>query len=295
MALPAQLKAARASDATTASTIDNVIGALETAIADIFGFTLDVDITASPFTLNNSGQITKALVAQRAAGPVGWRFRDTTSGVECRIVVNGLNLDFDENTGSEGSPAWTNRLRMVVSSGALTGAAATSARMGLCPQGDGNTAHFLNGNLAWTTPSSSTPPSARVRHSSNQALSSGSLVTLAFDTEDFDASAMHSTVTNNSRITIATAGKYLVIGQGTFAANADGSRRLQILQSGAYTIGRSACLPAASDPTSIEVRTVVSLVAGDYIQLQAYQSSGVSLNLTTNASYSPVLSVAKIG
>lgn len=295
MALPQQLKAARADDSTTASTLDNVVGALESALADILGFTLDVDITASPFSLNNSGQITKALVAQRAAGPVGWRMRDTASGKEVRIVVNGTNLDIDENTGSEAVPAWTNRFRMAVATGYITGALASTTGMGLCPQGDGDTNKFLDGTLTYSTPTAGTIPAVRLRHSANQSLSSGSTVSLSFDTEDFDNDTMHSTVTNTSRITCVTAGKYMVRGQVTFANNATGRRILSLVKNGVSTEGRTIENPTNGSNHSQEVAALFDLVPGDYVQLQAQQTSGSTINVIAQASFTPAFWAYKVG
>lgn len=129
MALPQQLKTARATDGTVASTIDNVFGALESAIADILGITVDTDVTASALSANNAGQITKALVAQRAAPPVGWRFRDTANSREFRLALNNTSILIDENTGSEGAPTWTNRITIALGSG--TFAAAKADRLSL--------------------------------------------------------------------------------------------------------------------------------------------------------------------
>lgn len=54
-ALPNQLKAARMTDATLASTIDDEVGDLETAVADILGISIDVNMSASMFATSSSG------------------------------------------------------------------------------------------------------------------------------------------------------------------------------------------------------------------------------------------------
>ena len=305
MALPRKLMAARLSNSAVANLIDDNtgndtpdlggIGSLESALADIFGFTLDVDITASPFSLDNSGRITKALVAQRAVGPVGWRLRDTTSGSEVRLAVSGTNFVIDENTGTEDTPVWTNRFSMAIATGALTGALATASRMGLCPAGDGDSSHFLDGTLSFSTPAATSVPSVRVRNSAAQSIPTGSTTTLTFDTEDFDTDTMHSTVTNTSRITCNTAGKYLVIGQVTFASNATGYRQVQILWNGLTVIGRTTQAAVNGAVTSMQVVAIVNLVATGILQLQVLQNSGSALNVNASASYSPVFAAYKIG
>lgn len=54
-ALPNQLKAARMSDATLASTIDTHVGDIETAIADLLGITIDTNIGRAGFSFSASG------------------------------------------------------------------------------------------------------------------------------------------------------------------------------------------------------------------------------------------------
>ena len=116
--LPQQLKTTRMTDATLARNIDDEMATFEQALAAIFGFTLDTNVTESPTSFDNSGRFTKALLRAKAAGPVGWRILDSTSGKEIRIVVNGSNFDLDENTGTEGSPTWTNRGRFPIAANA---------------------------------------------------------------------------------------------------------------------------------------------------------------------------------
>jgi hypothetical protein len=120
MALPNQLKSARMTDATLGSDIDNKVAEIEQALCDIFGFVINTNVTESPSSFDNSGRFTKALLRQLAAGPVGWRFRDSSSGKEFRLVLSGTNILVDENTGSEGTPTWTNRATMAIGDGVWT-------------------------------------------------------------------------------------------------------------------------------------------------------------------------------
>jgi hypothetical protein len=132
MALPQQLKTARATNDTLGVDVDNVIGAVESVLCDIFGFTPDSNISESPFNLDNAGNITKALLKQVAAGPVGYRFRDSVSAKEFRLALNGTNVLVDENTGTEEVPVWTNRATMALATGVwtLAGAAFTAIPTG---------------------------------------------------------------------------------------------------------------------------------------------------------------------
>jgi len=121
MALPTRFKAARMTNLTVGEYIDDHVGDLEQAICDALGFTIDSDITESPLSCDNAGRITKQLLRLAAAAPCGIRFRDTTNGKEFRLALNNDSILIDENTGTESSPTWTNRLTIRLSDGALVG------------------------------------------------------------------------------------------------------------------------------------------------------------------------------
>lgn len=125
MALPQQLKASRMTDSTIGKDIDNHVGDLECIIADILGITVDVDVTESPISADNSGRITKQLLRLVAAAPMGIRLRDTTNSKEFRLALNNTSILIDENTGTEGTPVWTNRLTVALGTGLPTLAGAT--------------------------------------------------------------------------------------------------------------------------------------------------------------------------
>ena len=89
----ASLKTARLSANDLVSNFPKVEGKLEEDLASIFGFTPDVDITTSPFSLDNSGRITRDLIKSVAtdtlnpgSGParvisgIGMLIRNTTNG-----------------------------------------------------------------------------------------------------------------------------------------------------------------------------------------------------------------------
>lgn len=109
MALPNSLSSTRISSASAVSGWPTAEAALETALCDILGIPINTSITAAALTRDSSGRITSALPESIAAGGSGWRFRDSTSGKEFRVNTAGTNFTIDENTGTEGTPVWTNR------------------------------------------------------------------------------------------------------------------------------------------------------------------------------------------
>lgn len=132
------------------------------------------------------------------------------------------------------------------------------------------------------------PPQARATHSAAQSIASGAFTALAFDTERFDNDAIHDTVTNNSRLTCKSAGKYLVGGQVEFAVNGNGQRFLQIFKNGATSLGEQG-VPnqSATHAARIGVVTLADLAVNDYVELKAFQDSGGNLNVTKSNELSP--------
>jgi hypothetical protein len=137
---------------------------------------------------------------------------------------------------------------------------------------------------------------ARVINNANISVSSGVLTVLSFNTEISNVGAIHSTGTNPSRLTAPSAGLYIVGGTLAYDANATGLRAARILLNGATAIGNS--LYAANttgDVTIVNVSTARFLSANDYVELQADQTSGGSLNVDYFNEQSPVFWMIRIG
>lgn len=122
---------------------------------------------------------------------------------------------------------------------------------------------------------------ASVTHSAAQSMASGTVTALNFDTEDWDTDAYHDTVTNNTRFTLPSAGKYLITGWIPWAPQNTTSRRnLEVLKNGTAIEMRSEMMGAGSgagEPNNT-VSVVVDGVAGDYYELVAWQNSGSALS-----------------
>jgi hypothetical protein len=140
------------------------------------------------------------------------------------------------------------------------------------------------------------PPACRLWHNAAQATTSGARLALAFNSEEFDTDGMHDTATNNSRITINTAGIYVVHGAVEWAAsNTTGVRQLEIRGNGSdatiYAI-------QSVDPAAAARQATISLIrkfaVGNYIQLTVFQSSGIGINIGTG-SYTPFFAATWIG
>lgn len=126
-------------------------------------------------------------------------------------------------------------------------------------------------------------------------------IIVPFTGEAWDTDNMHSLTgtTLNTRLTINTPGKYLLIAQAEWAANATGARQLWLLKNGTKQLSRvTQDNVTASNAVRHEVMTIEDMVIGDYVQVQVFQSSGGNLNLQTGSAggyYSPAFMAQKIG
>lgn len=128
-----------------------------------------------------------------------------------------------------------------------------------------------------------TAKAARVRSSGNQSIPNATFTALTFNTEDFDIWDLHESVTHPTRLTIPTTlpGIWIVRANVTFAANATGTRAIELRLNGStVTAGPNGVFALASGTTAIQVVTSFNLSAGDYIEALAYQDSGGALNAT---------------
>lgn len=138
----------------------------------------------------------------------------------------------------------------------------------------------------------------RVYNDANLSIAYNTHTSLTFNQERYDTDSMHSTVSNTSRITFTTAGKYVVTGHAYFASNSTGARVIRILLNGttiiAHTIYDST---SVAGNCSMLISTIYSFAATDYVELQVYQSitSTGSLNIEVQANFSPEFAAARVG
>lgn len=126
------------------------------------------------------------------------------------------------------------------------------------------------------------PPYAHVYQTTATSLANAAWTTIGFDTETADSTNMHDTSTNNSRITIGTAGLYLVVGQVAFATTSStGSRSAQVTLNGTTQLITSS--PASALAHTTIVTGFVQCTAGQYLELKAYHTYGSAMNTTTGA------------
>lgn len=143
------------------------------------------------------------------------------------------------------------------------------------------------------------PPSARAYSTVNLATTSGVGLVLNLNAERWDYDQMHDLVTNTSRLTVRTPGNYLIHGQAQFASSAAGTlRTVEILANGAILEQDRRPPLGGGYGTQCSATTEAGLVAGDYVELRAFQDSGGALNVLAGpggtAPYSPELMMTRL-
>jgi hypothetical protein len=171
-----------------------------------------------------------------------------------------------------------------------------TTKHGLTPKLPNDVTKFLDGLGAWSVPAGSggSSDSCHVPHSVAQSVPQSNTV-LAFDTERWDTNSMHDNVTNNSRLTCKTAGKYLVCAQCRFASNATGGRTMMLRINGSTIVAITGYPAINGDNTGVGVMSVLNLAVNDYVETLVYQNSGGNLNITKELEFSPEFAMARIG
>lgn len=129
-------------------------------------------------------------------------------------------------------------------------------------------------------------PAAHVYHATNQTTTTGVPFTFAFDTERFDTDTIHDTVTNNSRLTCKTAGKYQITGSIAWDVNATGLREARLFLNGTTVIGKDyrMTVTTALESTYQTVTVLWDMAVNDYVELLGRQLSGGNLAATGTSS-----------
>ncbi|MCG6150304.1 hypothetical protein EHQ96_00035 [Leptospira levettii] len=133
----------------------------------------------------------------------------------------------------------------------------------------------------------------RIYKSTITNTTNGTPVSISFDTIIYDTNNSFS-LNDPTKITITKSGLYQTTGQLSYATNGTGIRKVNLVLNDISVI-RSTAVPAATgDLTNISSESIYRLIAGDFIRLQGFQSSGGSLDIAVNSGYSQVLTLTRI-
>ena len=107
-------------------------------------------------------------------------------------------------------------------------------------------------------------PTALVCSTFQFSIGSGVNTVFNFDQKIFDNDNMYN---SNTKLTINTAGVYLICGNAFMQDNATGYRKLTVRKNGGTNLGIHNMGAVSGDFTRIQVVAVANLIVGDYVEL----------------------------
>lgn len=132
-------------------------------------------------------------------------------------------------------------------------------------------------------------------NSGNLTIGNNSWTAVTLDSERFDNGAMHSTSTNNTRLTNTTGAtrRFIISGNVEFTANANGRRYIRVYANGTTVVAHSGPFPPdASLSTRLNICGIVELANNGYVELQVFQDSGGDLAALAVSAFSPQFGMA---
>jgi len=122
-----------------------------------------------------------------------------------------------------------------------------------------------------------TDTSARVSNSTYIPVPTGDVTVVTFDSERWDTAEIHDTTANSSRLTAPTTGNYLIFAHINFDGGGGvGFLRINIQDgSGNYLASQTTDAQLAGQANGLSVVTHHSLNAGDYVELTAFNGTGM--------------------
>jgi len=134
----------------------------------------------------------------------------------------------------------------------------------------------------------------RVTHSVNQSILDSTATILAFDTERWDTDGIHDPVTNNSRLTVVTAGKYVICANVEWDFTGVGIKifSLRLRLNGTTEIGRNA--RRQEDVAVQALCTIYDLAVSDYVEVQVRQVTSSTINVVKTDQFSPEFMMQRI-
>lgn len=144
--------------------------------------------------------------------------------------------------------------------------------------------------------SSGTASYAKAYATGTQALSAATLTVVTFDAEENDTDAYHSTVTNTGRFTVPSGKDGVFVATGYVFSGVNGVFLARWRKNGTTAIRGQTIVTNANTTGGIVVTTgPIPLVATDYLELQAYLSSGGNIGDASNAEQQCFGAIHRIG
>lgn len=144
-------------------------------------------------------------------------------------------------------------------------------------------------------PNASVDEACRVWRSTTQAIATGSVVQVAWDSEVYDPLGMHSTSSNTERIYVKSNGLYVINAHIYFEPKAGGGNRLlKVTKNGTTDLRTWLDWPGTQEVVGGISCTEV-MAAGDYVDVRIVQTSGTSLNVSSTDRQWSNFEVVRVG
>jgi len=128
----------------------------------------------------------------------------------------------------------------------------------------------------------------RVYNNTDQSVASATATKLAMNAEQLDTDTMHDPTTNNSRITINTAGQYLCGINIQGDEGSSGHQKNYILLNNSTIIANVETQSIGGGWGRQNVITLYDFDVDDYIEAVSYQNTGSTVTVTYSAYASPI-------
>lgn len=159
----------------------------------------------------------------------------------------------------------------------------------------GNSTYVWYGDKSWAAIPESYGEGCRVYNNANISVPNTTWTIVTLNSERYDTDNIHSTVSDTTKLTCNTAGKYAVTAHADWASDTDGMRNIAIALNRAVFIAMQNNLPDPGGFCAHSIATVWDLDVSDYIELWVYHSAGNALNLNYTGGYSPEISMQRVG
>lgn len=148
--------------------------------------------------------------------------------------------------------------------------------------------------------SAAAQPRCILRHGQTQSMPDGVWTGLNFDTEDEDVGAMHSTVSNSSRVTITSTGIYELCASVYFTPNSSGVRGLRFMKNDVTILpGVTFVLGFSNNSVGNGLALTAKhrfTTSGDYVTAQGIQiavAAGLNVSDSTQAHLMSMFAVSR--